>query len=122
PGVACYTEQGIPGEIYLSGTAQQEGVIQARIAQDPLLGFTPMIVFPTDPLGRSYENFLTGTDLDPIPFWMTTVSLTPLSQWGTEFDLLTLDDVTIQIRLMIEDGSHSSWLTINAPGDTIPSC
>ncbi len=133
-GYRCSVDNGVPGAVYLGGTANRYGVLQLRIAQgaatpveivlpqfDPALeGNAPGNVFRdgifTDPYGNDFTSgFFTGTDPEPNPVWHAPVSLTPLSQWPGLVDG-ALSNATVEIRLIVPGGTVSPWVEIDPAG------
>ncbi|MEV8339021.1 sigma-70 family RNA polymerase sigma factor [Leucobacter sp. NPDC077196] len=110
-GFTCYAENPAQGYV-LTGTASEAGALQARIAQPPSTVPVPLIAYPTveDSSGVTFHDVLTGTDPEPNPWWWTP-SLTPLSQWDGLHDA-PVSDVTIELRLLSQDGRHSPWTVV----------
>lgn len=120
-GEVCFSEQGVPGDIRLSGTANDYGAILARVTQG--IGAVPVpIVFydsVVDQHGNTFENIYSGTDSDN---WWLGESLTPLSRWGGGMQDSDISNVVVEVQLLRPDGTHSPWRVVSSPEQPVPSC
>lgn len=113
PGFACASPIDGPGSVNLTGTANEYGVIMARITQAPNPVPVQIIGLGTvdDGRGNLFHDIYTGTDF-PEPHWWWGPSLTPLSQWPGLTDG-AVQDVLIELQLVTPDGRFSPWTPVS---------
>jgi len=126
-GFDCY----LPGSS-LVGEASEYGVLRLRATQgaaapveilNPLYDpddttgttmFDPGTGLFDDGHGNTFDfGFYTGTDPDPGPYVWFGQDPTLLPSWAPAFGTLTLDDVTVELRLITPDGRYSPWTVID---------
>jgi RNA polymerase sigma factor (sigma-70 family) len=111
-GFDCSFDNGEPGAVHPSGNSNQYGALRARLS-GPGTGEAKLLVPPgnesvDDGRGNVFTDIFSGTDPED-PWWWWAPSLTPLTQWGEEFDGLSLGEVTFELRLVVPDGRYSPW-------------
>jgi len=123
-----------PGPTF-RGVASEYGVVRVRAT-------APGSTHPVEMFDPKYDPSLEGTEPDNVfedgvytdaqgnefdfgfwaltklPYFWWSGSLESLDVWSENFPGLSLDDVTVEIRLVTPDGRHSAWFEV----DTDASC